>query len=128
MAQGVDHECALFRVVGQHHDLEPVGIHHPAVGGMSRQAGIVVGFLDEVLGAGPLAFFVFAILAPLVMFTPKLARAKKKRGWLNTARLRRITSRISNRTGSAAISCQPMRCWALAISSPSPISGLATAW
>jgi hypothetical protein len=39
---------------GQHDNLEPVGIHHPAVGGMGRQTDIVVGFLDEVLGSGAL--------------------------------------------------------------------------
>ena len=38
------------QVLGQHCSLEPVGIHHPAIGGMSGQAGVVVGFLDEVLG------------------------------------------------------------------------------
>jgi hypothetical protein len=38
------------QVIDQHCNLEPVGIHHPAIGGMSGQAGVVVGFLDEVLG------------------------------------------------------------------------------
>jgi hypothetical protein len=38
------------QVIGQHCDLEPVGIHYPTIGGMSGQAGVVVGFLDEVLG------------------------------------------------------------------------------
>jgi hypothetical protein len=43
-----------IQVVGQHGDLEPVGVHDPAIGGMRRQASVVVGFLNEVLGAGTL--------------------------------------------------------------------------
>ena len=34
------------QVVGQHRDLKPVAVHHPAPGGMRRQPRIIVGFLD----------------------------------------------------------------------------------
>ena len=37
------------QVVGQHRDLEPVGVHHPAIRWMRRQTRIVIDFLDEVL-------------------------------------------------------------------------------
>ncbi len=42
---------SAVQVVGQQGDLEPVGIHHPAVGGMRRQTGVVAGCLNEVLRA-----------------------------------------------------------------------------
>ena len=42
------------QVVGQHRDLKPVAVHHPAPGGMRRQPRIIVGFLDQVLGCSPL--------------------------------------------------------------------------
>jgi hypothetical protein len=41
-----------IQVLGQHGDVEPVVVCHPAVRTMRGQAGIVIGFLDEVLGRG----------------------------------------------------------------------------
>ena len=48
----LEQQQPAIQVVGQHHDLEPVGIHHPALGGVRRQAGVVIRFLDQVLGRG----------------------------------------------------------------------------
>jgi hypothetical protein len=48
----LEQQQPAVQVLSQHHDLEPVGVHHPALGRVRCQAGVVVGFLDQVLGRG----------------------------------------------------------------------------
>ena len=50
----VEQQQPAVQVVGQHCDLKLNAVHRPALGGMCSQPGIVVGFLDQVLGCGPL--------------------------------------------------------------------------
>jgi hypothetical protein len=71
--------------------------------------------------AGIVAFFILAILGPLTMFTPRMARAKT-RGWRTTANSRRATSRGLNGNGSSTISRLTKTCSELPIFSRWQIS------
>jgi hypothetical protein len=50
------HQCAENRYIDMAlvWRLKPVGVHHPALGWVRRQTGVVVGFLDQILGRSEL--------------------------------------------------------------------------
>ena len=43
-----------IEVVGQHGDLKMIAVHLPLMRGISRQTGVVIGFLNQILSSGPL--------------------------------------------------------------------------